>query len=108
MEEKYKEAVSEVSRRSGGASLTSIDKPEINRFAKAGLETSREEDGRRRAETGFHALRHTFVSMALDAGMSPMLVRRLVWHSTSSMTDRYYHADPKKARELVEKMPGWD
>lgn len=75
-------------------------------FAKAGIKTSdTDADGRKKFVCGFHSLRHTFVSMSIDAGMNPLLVQRIVGHSTAAMTDRYYHADRKAVEEGIAKMP---
>ena len=75
-------------------------------FARAGIETcEKDQDGRKKFVCGFHSLRHTFVSMSIDAGMNPLLVQRIVGHSSAAMTDRYYHADRKALEEGISKMP---
>ena len=73
---------------------------------RAGIETSYvDSEGRRKLVCGFHSLRHTFVSMSIDAGMNPLLVQRIVGHSSAAMTDRYYHADRKTLENGIAKMP---
>jgi integrase len=75
-------------------------------FAKVGIKTSETDaDGHTKITCGFHSLRHTFVSMSIDAGVNPLLVQRIVGHSSASMTDRYYHADRKAVEEGIAKMP---
>lgn len=46
---------------------------------------------RRRVEHGFHSLRHTFVTRAIEAGVPSDVVRELVGHSTLIMTEHYTH-----------------
>ena len=41
--------------------------------------------------TGFHALRHTFVSRLIEAGIPPPIVRELVGHASAAMTEHYTH-----------------
>ena len=77
-------------------------------FSRAGIETSETSpDGRRKLVCGFHSLRHTFVSMSIDAGMNPLLVQRIVGHSSAAMTDHYYHANRKALEEGIAKMPNF-
>ena len=62
-------------------------------FEAAGVARTVKADGwkRARAETGFHSLRHTFVTRALEAGVPAPIVRALVGHASAAMTDRYSH-----------------
>ena len=46
---------------------------------------------RQRVEHGFHSLRHTFVTRAIEAGVPSDVVRELVGHSTLIMTEHYTH-----------------
>jgi integrase len=41
---------------------------------------------------GFHALRHSFVTLALDAGVDPDAVRLAAGHGSLRMTEHYSHA----------------
>lgn len=73
---------------------------------RAGIETSMlDPEGRRKLVCGFHSLRHTFVSMSIDAGMNPLLVQRIVGHTSAAMTDHYYHANRKALEEGIAKIP---
>lgn len=74
-------------------------------FKKCGIETSCKVNGKTKIVSGFHALRHTFVSMAVNNGMSPLLVQRIVGHSTVSMTDHYFHENIDKMAEGVSALP---
>ena len=40
---------------------------------------------------GFHAFRHSYVSMLINSGVNPLVVRDLVGHTTVDMTARYTH-----------------
>lgn len=74
-------------------------------FNKCGIETSCKVDGKTKLISGFHSLRHTFVSMAINSGMSPLLVQRIVGHSTVNMTDHYFHENASKASEGIAQLP---
>ena len=58
----------------------------------------------------FHSLRHTFVSMCRNSGMSDFEVMAYSGHKTSSMLDNYSHAqkivDFKEARNKIDTMIG--
>lgn len=62
-------------------------------FEAAGVARTVKADGwgRAQAETGFHSLRHTFVTRAIEAGVPAPIVRALVGHASAAMTDRYSH-----------------
>lgn len=75
-------------------------------FERCGIETSsRDGQGRLSLTCGFHSLRHAFVSMAVNSGMSPLLVQRLVGHSAVDMTAHYFHASSEAMREGVARLP---
>lgn len=75
-------------------------------FKDCGIVTSEEdESGKRKLVAGFHSLRHTFVSMAVNGGVSPMLVRKIVGHSCVDMTARYWHEEEEAAREGIAQLP---
>lgn len=38
-----------------------------------------------------HTTRHTFATRALQAGITPLVLRRVLGHSSVAMTDRYVH-----------------
>lgn len=74
-------------------------------LVKCGIETSKKVDGKMKFICGFHSLRHTFVSMAINSGMSPLLVQRIVGHSTVDMTSAYFHENMDKMAEGINSMP---
>lgn len=53
---------------------------------------------------GPHMLRHTFASLALEAGASLEEVRVLLGHGTISMTARYLHAGADSVRGAIERL----
>lgn len=77
----------------------------VELFKKCDIETSKKVDGKMKLICGFHSLRHTFVSMAIDAGMSPLLVQKIVGHSNVNMTEHYFHDNAAKAAEGINAMP---
>lgn len=60
---------------------------------RSGIATQTREAGwgRARPTVSFHALRHTFVTRAIEAGVPPAIVQALVGHTTAAMTDHYTH-----------------
>jgi len=45
---------------------------------------------------GIHAYRHTFITNALEKGISLKLVQKIVGHATLAITSRYWHVDMNK------------
>lgn len=76
-------------------------------FQKAGIRTGVAIEGRNRLapDATFHSLRHSFVSIATDAGAPLSVVQSLVGHSTAAMTSRYYHAGEDAKRRAVDAIP---
>ena len=74
-------------------------------FKSCGITTSKKVDGKVKLLCGFHSLRHTFVSMAINSGMSPLLVQKIVGHSAVSMTEHYYHDNMDKMVEGINSLP---
>lgn len=78
-------------------------------FKDCGIKTTeRPTDGhgeRARVLVGFHSLRHTFVSMAANAGAPLALVQSIVGHTTADMTRRYFHASEAALKSAVEALP---
>lgn len=77
----------------------------VDLFKSCGIETSKKVNGKTKLMCGFHSLRHTFVSMAVNSGMSPLLVQRIVGHSAVSMTEAYYHDNMDKMTEGINALP---
>lgn len=77
----------------------------VELFKRCGIVTSRKENGKTKLVCGFHSLRHTFVSNAINSGMSPLLVQKIVGHSSVDMTEHYFHETAAKAAEGINAMP---
>lgn len=78
----------------------------VSLFKSCGIETSaKDANGKKKIICGFHSLRHTFVSMAINSGMSPLLVQRIVGHSSVNMTSAYFHENMDKMAEGINTMP---
>lgn len=74
-------------------------------MCRCGIKTTAKVDGKTKLLAGFHSLRHTFVSMAINSGMSPMLVQQIVGHSNVDMTSAYFHSNEDKMREGIAALP---
>lgn len=78
----------------------------VDLFKKCGIQTSKKDDnGKTKLVCGFHSLRHTFISNAINCGMSPLLVQKIVGHSAVNMTEHYFHDNAAKAAEGINAMP---
>lgn len=51
-----------------------------------------------------HGARHTTVSLLLDLGVDPEIIRRIVGHSTIAATRGYMHADKSTLRNALESL----
>lgn len=76
-------------------------------FASCGIRTTRRAQGAARAsvEVGFHSLRHTFVSMAANAGAPLALIQSIVGHSSPAMTRHYFHESGNALKSAVGTLP---
>jgi len=76
-------------------------------FAAAGITTSVMIEGRERRtpEATFHSLRHTFVSIAVNAGVPLATVQSIVGHTSTAMTRHYYHPNEEALRQAVDAIP---
>jgi integrase len=54
--------------------------------------------------TRAHALRHLFSSRAQAVGVSPLLVQKMLGHTTLEMTRRYTHADLDDLRKALQRV----
>ena len=79
-------------------------------FKAAGIQMSVEVDGRRCKvpEATFHSLRHTFVSMAANAGIPLHVIQSIVGHESRAMTWHYYHEDEGLLREAIATIPSFE
>lgn len=76
-------------------------------FKSAGIETATDgqEGSRKRCLVGFHSLRHTFVSLAANAGVPLAFVQSIVGHSTVEMTRHYFHESEAALNSAVSALP---
>ena len=76
-------------------------------FHKAGIKTSVMLEGRTRRTPSatFHSLRHTFVSIAANAGVPLATVQSIVGHTSTAMTRHYYHPSEEALRQAVNAIP---
>lgn len=77
----------------------------VELFKKCGMQTTEKVNGKIKYIRGFHSLRHTFVSMAINSGMSPLLVQKIVGHSAVDMTSHYFHENRDKISEGINALP---
>ena len=64
-------------------------------------------EGRRHRapEATFHSLRHTFVSLAANAGVPLHIVQSIVGHESTAMTRHYYHENLAALKNAVNAIP---
>ena len=76
-------------------------------FKTAGISMSVKLEGRFRKSVvaSFHSLRHTFVSMAANAGVPLPVVQSIVGHGSTAMTRHYYHENLDALRSAVTSIP---
>lgn len=76
-------------------------------FKRAGIVMSVKLEGRRTKtpEASFHSLRHTFVSLAANAGVPLHVVQSIVGHESTAMTRHYYHENVEALRAAVGAIP---
>lgn len=88
--------------------LGSLD-PIIRRlFKKVGIKTREKIDGKMKTVVSFHSLRHSFVSMASTAGIPLNIVKHIVGHTTSSMTEHYNHINVLNFSSAIQQLPTID
>ena len=74
---------------------------------KAGLQTSHiDKNGHRQVDTGFHITRLAFVSFA-SKHLSPLLVSKIVGHSSLKMTSHYCQENQDVLMEGISQMPNF-
>ena len=76
-------------------------------FERAKIATSVMLEGRNRRTPSatFHSLRHTFVSIAVNAGIPLATVQSIVGHTSTAMTRHYYHPSEVALRQAVNAIP---
>ena len=58
-------------------------------------------EGRRHSTKNFHSFRHTFVTMARNAGFDRAVVGAVVGHKADGITDGVYHGGPSDALKVA-------
>ena len=79
-------------------------------FEENGIQTQNEEksqSGRAQVDVGFHSLRHTNVSMQLNAGAPLAVVQSTVCHASPMMTRHYFHESEAALRRAVAVLPSF-
>ena len=76
-------------------------------FRRANIKTSIRIEGRHNLapEATFHSLRHTFVSLAANAGVPLHVVQSIVGHESTAMTRHYYHENIDALKSAVAAIP---
>ena len=75
-------------------------------FEAAGIKTQdRPKKGRARVLVGFHSLRHTFVSLAGNAGVPLAVVQSFVGHGNPMMTAHYFHESGAATQRAIDALP---
>ncbi len=63
---------------------------------------------RKATVVGFHSLRHSFVTLAAEAGVDESTLMDMVGHGSPAMTRIYNHISDERKRQAVEKLPSLD
>jgi integrase len=76
-------------------------------FEACGIKTTEEREvgSRARVLVGFHSLRHTFVSMAREAGAPLAVIEGLVGHHSVSLTRHYTHVSEAASQNAIGLLP---
>ena len=62
-------------------------------FRKCGLATTKRDGGKAHSVLSAHSFRHTFISIAANAGIQLVTVQSVVGHMSPEMTAHYFHAN---------------
>lgn len=86
-----------------------ISKDIVKLLEKSGIHTKEDAEDfqhrkRRVIRYSFHSFRHTFASLLINNGTSPVCVSKLLGHSTLAMTNRYIHLDETVARTATASL----
>lgn len=52
---------------------------------------------------GLHLYRHTFITLSVRKGMSPVMLKRITGHKSMKMLERYYAFNPTDLVNIVDK-----
>ena len=87
-----------------------IFKDTIKLITKAGIQATEapEPNSHRKRSIvrySFHSFRHTFATILIENGASPMAVSKVLGHSTLAMTNRYVHFSNTAKQEILNAIP---
>ena len=77
-------------------------------FQSCKIKTLRDRKGpgaRKIVDAGYHSLRHAFVSMCAEGRVPLSVVQGLIGHTTSGMTEKYFHLSAGAAAAAIESLP---
>ena len=77
-------------------------------FESCKIKTLRERKGqgvRKIVDAGYHSLRHAFVSMCAEGNVPLSVVQGLIGHTTSGMTEKYFHLSAGAANAAIASLP---
>ncbi len=75
-------------------------------FTDCGIDTKGGRTGKNAPpEVGFHSLRHTFVSMAAQAGVPLPIIQELCGHESSAIQQVYLHMGEDATRQAILALP---
>lgn len=86
-----------------GIETTEEAKGDVRR--KIYIDNNGERKTRHISRYSFHSFRHTFCSMAANAGMDLSVVRSIVGHTNISMTEHYTHYSLESKRQVIASLP---
>lgn len=70
-----------------------LDVRMVRAYKKAGLGSG-----------GFHALRHTYATRAMESGMDPESLRKILGHSDTKTVMKYLHVSSEHVRRVAERV----
>lgn len=77
-----------------------IEKPETHNSTGKGRSASRRVGG-----LSFHCIRHTATSLLKNAGVSDVIAREIIGHSSEAVSRAYTHIETSTLRTAIEKLP---
>lgn len=86
-----------------------ISKDTIRLLEQAGITTKTDTDTQRARKAvvySFHSFRHTFASMLSNNGISPLVIKDILGHSSVSMTSHYSHISLESKQNALNALCG--